>query len=126
MITERALVFEKIRIRFCRNLIMYSVPESPDIIEAINEIMDVSAWDKILQHRLRLLKTKAGAKDSDLRSDQLVDECKKVIREGTIQNKSRSIVGIFSSFDELSLERLVGTLNYKNLLTTQTKDHFTF
>ena len=84
MITERALVFEKIRIRFCRNLVMYSVPESPDIIEAINEIMDVESWEKILEHRLRLLKIKAGAKDSDLRSDQLVDECKKVIREGTV------------------------------------------
>lgn len=46
---------------------MYSVPESPDIIEAINEIMDLSSWDKILQHRLRLLKIKAGAKDSELR-----------------------------------------------------------
>ena len=69
MITERALVFEKIRIRFCRNLVMYSVPESPDIIEAIGEIMDVEHWDKILEHRLRRLKTKAGAKDSELRSD---------------------------------------------------------
>lgn len=105
---------------------MYSVPESPDIIEAINEIMDVESWDKILEHRLRLLKIKAGAKDSDLRSDQLVDECKKVIREGTVQNKNRSIVGIFSSYDELNMERLVGTLGYRNLLTTQTKDHFTF
>jgi U3 small nucleolar RNA-associated protein 25 len=35
MITERALVFEKIRLRFCRNLVLYSIPESPDIIEAI-------------------------------------------------------------------------------------------
>ena len=75
---------------------MYSIPESPDIIEAITEIMDISAWDKILQHRLKQLKNKAGAKDSDLRADQLVDECKKVIKEGTIQNKNRSIVGIFS------------------------------
>lgn len=51
MITERALVFEKIRIRFCRNLVMYSVPESPDIIEAIGDIMDVEHWDKILEPR---------------------------------------------------------------------------
>lgn len=35
MITERALVFEKIRLRFCRNLVLYSIPESPDIIDAI-------------------------------------------------------------------------------------------
>jgi len=69
MITERALVFEKIRIRFCRNLVMYSIPESPDIIEAISDIMNVDYWDKILEHRLRLLKTKAGAKDSELKSE---------------------------------------------------------
>lgn len=61
---------------------MYSIPESPDIIEAISDIMNVDYWDKILEHRLRLLKTKAGAKDSELKSEQLVDECKKVIREG--------------------------------------------
>jgi len=48
---------------------MYSIPESPDIIEAIHEIMDLQNWDKILEHRLRLLKTKAGAKDGELRSD---------------------------------------------------------
>lgn len=35
MVTERALVFEKIRIRFCRNFVMYAIPESPDIIELI-------------------------------------------------------------------------------------------
>lgn len=35
MVTERALVFEKIRIRFCRNLIMYGLPESPDIIDSL-------------------------------------------------------------------------------------------
>jgi len=69
MITERALVFEKIRVRFCRNLVLYSVPESPDIIEAIEDIMDVSQWNKILEHRLRILKTKAGSKDSELKSD---------------------------------------------------------
>lgn len=34
MITERALVFQKIRVRFARNVILYSIPESPDIIES--------------------------------------------------------------------------------------------
>ena len=33
MITERALVFQKIRVRFARNMILYAMPESPDIIE---------------------------------------------------------------------------------------------
>jgi len=47
MITERALVFEKFRVRFCRNLVLYAVPESPDIIEVIPEFMKLQMWDKI-------------------------------------------------------------------------------
>lgn len=53
MITERALVFQKLRVRFCRNLVLYAVPESPDIIEAIPEFMQLQMWDKIQEHRLR-------------------------------------------------------------------------
>ena len=33
MITERALVFQKIRVRFARNVVLYNLPESPDIID---------------------------------------------------------------------------------------------
>jgi len=58
---------------------LYAIPESPDIIEAIEDIMNIDRWDKILEHRLRLLKTKAGAKNSTITSDKLVEECKKVI-----------------------------------------------
>lgn len=79
MVTERALVFEKIRIRFCRNLVLYAIPESPDIIDSIEDMMRVEAWDKILEHRLRILKTKAGSKNSEITSEKLVDECKKVV-----------------------------------------------
>ena len=57
MVTERALVFEKIRIRFTRNLVLYTIPESSDIIDAIEDMMKLESWYKILKHRLRLLKT---------------------------------------------------------------------
>ena len=53
MITERALVFQKLRVRFCRNLVLYAVPESPDIIEAIPEFMHLKMGDKLQEHRLR-------------------------------------------------------------------------
>ena len=44
MITERALVFQKIRVRFARNMILYAMPESPDIIEhSFKEIMQLSS-----------------------------------------------------------------------------------
>ena len=56
MITERALVFQKLRVRFCRNLVLYSVSESSDIIDAFEEFMDLNMWDKIQEYRLRLLK----------------------------------------------------------------------
>ena len=59
-------------------------------------------------------------------TDKLVDACKKVVNEGIVQNKQRSIVGLFSSFDEVALERLVGTLTYKQMVNPQSKDNFTF
>ena len=89
------------------------MPESPDIIESIEDIMSIEAWDKILEHRLRQLKTRSTAKNSEMSSEQLVTECKKAVQEGVIQNKNRSIVGLFSSFDDKVMERLVGTLQYK-------------
>ena len=57
MITERALVFQKIRVRFARNVILYSIPESSDTIEDnIPDMMNLDYWDKILRHRLNKLK----------------------------------------------------------------------
>ena len=79
MITERAIVFEKIRVRFARNFVLYGIPESPDVIEAIESMMDLGYWDKILQARLRMLKNQA----KELGQEKLVDECKKVVSEGT-------------------------------------------
>jgi hypothetical protein len=57
--------------------------------------------------------------------DELVIECKKVITEGRIFAKIRSIVGLFSQFDDLVMERLVGTANFKAYLTTEARDSFT-
>jgi len=58
--------------------------------------------------------------------DQLVRECKKVIREGKTQNMNRSIVGLFSCFDSLVLERMVGTQSYRKLIKSEAKDSFTY
>lgn len=58
-------------------------------------------------------------------AEELVLECKKVVSEGRQQNKNRSIVGLFSKFDDLVMERLVGTLNYKSMLTNEARDSFT-
>ena len=58
-------------------------------------------------------------------AEELVLECKKVVSEGRQQNKNRLIVGLFSKFDDLVMERLVGTLNYKSMLTNEARDSFT-
>ena len=101
MVTERALVFEKIRLRFCRNLVFYSIPESPDIIETAEDFMQVKQWDKVLEHRLRLIKQQAQSKKNTESQEELVQQCKAVVKEGQIQNKQMSIVGLFSQFDRL-------------------------
>ena len=53
MITERALVFHKIKVRFARNLVLYAIPESPDIIDDnFREMLNLAYWETILKHRL--------------------------------------------------------------------------
>ena len=43
-----------------------------------------------------------------------------------MQNKQRSIVGLFTKFDEGVMERLCGSLHYKRLLVSEQRDAFTF
>ena len=136
MITERALVFQKIRVRFARNMILYAMPESPDIIEhSFKEIMQLSNWDMILKQRLnqqnKLLSKEAAEATTKEQADKgskqnRVEECKKIIKEGKVYNTQRSIVGLFSKFDSIVLERMVGTTQYRQLLTHETKDSFNF
>lgn len=37
----------------------------------------------------------------------------------------KSVVGLFSKFDGLQLERIVGSATYKKILNTEAKDSFT-
>ena len=127
MITERALVFQKIRVRFARNVILYSIPESPDTIDdTVPEILNAAYWDTILKHRLNKLKQQAASKDEQLSTDELTDKCKEVLKEGRIANSQRSIVGLFTKFDSYVLERMVGTANYRQMLNHESKDAFHF
>lgn len=77
MITERALVFQKIKVRFARNLVLYSIPESPDIIDDnFREMLDLSYWETILKHRLNQLKQLAASKEEPMTGEQLAEKCK--------------------------------------------------
>jgi len=113
MITERALVFIKIRVRFARHVILYSLPESPDIIEeSIPGMLDPSGWDIVLKNRLISIKQKTTSKESKMKPEELAEECKKIVSEGKDLRSSsanRGLMGLFSTFDSLVLERFVGT-----------------
>ena len=55
-----------------------------------------------------------------------MDKCKQVVREGRTANGQRSIVGLYSKFDNLVLERFAGTAGYKKMLAEEAKDVYHF
>lgn len=89
-------------------------------------MLNLPYWETILKHRLNKLKQQAASKDDGMSADQLADKCRQVIREGKSANVSRSIVGLFTKFDNLVLERMVGTADFKQMLTHASKDAFHF
>jgi hypothetical protein len=59
MVTERALIFEKIKLRYARNIVLYSLPESPDTFtDALCNLADNESWKKIVKLRLNIAKTR--------------------------------------------------------------------
>jgi hypothetical protein len=73
MVTERALVFLKTEVRFIRNLVLYSLPESPDIL-AIDQCLGLAlkpadeskGWDTIVKGRLNLIKMASGKEERSM------------------------------------------------------------
>ena len=117
--------------RFARNIVLYAIPESPDTIDDnLPEMLNKEYWDTILKHRLNDLKQRATTRNKDadnaLTSEQMVDKCKQVVREGRTANGQRSIVGLYSKFDNLVLERFAGTAGYKKMLAEEAKDVYHF
>ena len=63
--------------RFARNVILYSIPESPDTLEDnLVEMLNEAYWDTILKHRLNALKLRAASKDARITGDELTNQCK--------------------------------------------------
>ena len=113
--------------RFARNVILYSIPESPDTIDDnLPEMLNADYWETIMKHRLNKLKQKAASKDEPMTTDEVAEQCKVILREGRNSNSQRSIVGLFTKFDSLVLERMVGTANFRALITNEAKDAFHF
>ncbi len=63
MLTERAIVFDKITLRYARNVVLYSLPESPDTFtDVLCEITNSENWKVIMKLRLNQAKM---AKDKE-------------------------------------------------------------
>lgn len=52
LVSERALVFAKVNLRFAKNLVFYGLPESHDITELLFDLLPKSNFKKILKVRL--------------------------------------------------------------------------
>jgi hypothetical protein len=57
VITERAIVFQKIRLRYARNIVLYGLPESQDTLtDCMAELFDSENWKPILNSKLNQVK----------------------------------------------------------------------
>jgi len=118
VITERAIVFQKIRLRYARNVVFYGLPESQDtLMDCIADVFSSENWKPILNSRLNSVKH-----HKEKTHDQKLEETKQLLQE---KHTQKSLVGLFSKFDGNQLERVVGTRAYKKMLTLESKDAFT-
>lgn len=121
MVTERAIIFDKIKLRYARNVVLYGLPESPDTFtDVLSEITREQNWDAIMKVRINLLKNQGKTMEDSV----ILKETQSLLMEKRVAASSRSIVGLFSKFDGLQLERLVGTALYKKMLGNEAKDSF--
>ena len=66
MVTERAIIFDKIKLRYARNVVMYGLPESPETFtDVLCEITREENWDAVMKVRLNLLKHQGKAKEEE-------------------------------------------------------------
>ncbi len=50
MISERAIIFDKIKLRYASRVVMYGLPESPDTFtDVLCEITKESGWDSVMK-----------------------------------------------------------------------------
>ena len=122
MVTERAIIFDKIKLRYARNVVLYGLPESPDTFtDVLCEITSEDNWDAIMKVRINLIKNQGKTFDEET----TLKETQNLIREKKTASMTKSVVGLFSKFDKLQLERIAGTAAYKKMITSEAKDSFT-
>jgi len=66
MISERAIIFDKIKLRYASSVVMYGLPESPDTFtDVLCEITKESGWDSVMKQRVNMLKNSSKTVDEE-------------------------------------------------------------
>ena len=146
LVSERALVFDKIELRYAQNIVFYSLPEALDIFDSLKELMDPEKGLKIksiLESRERVKEAKRkeimeerGRKVYKTRREEREEEAKirtDVQFEADLKQKRKEITegssmvfGHFTAFDTLKLERLVGKKMALKMCKDEVKDTWKF
>ena len=109
VITERAIVFLKIRLRYARSIIMYGLPSSKDTLTSyLANLLDSANWQPVLNMKINSIRM-----NKEMTDDEKRDNTREILRE---KHREKSLVGLFDNYDQLILERFVGTNIHKNIL----------
>lgn len=67
MISERAIIFDKIQLRYASNVVMYGLPESPDTFtDVLCEITKEAGWDAVMKQRVNMLKNSSKTVEENI------------------------------------------------------------
>ncbi len=91
-------------------------------------MLDIAGWDIMLKTRLLDIKSQAASKETKMTPEETAETCKKIVREGKdlkTASANRGLMGLYSSFDGLVLERFVGTAKFKKLLSSESREVYT-
>ena len=81
---------------------LYGLPESPDtLMDCLGNLFDSENWKPLLKSRLNMVKMHIEYTD-----EQKIEETRKLLQE---KHTQKSLVGLFSKYDKLALERMAGT-----------------
>lgn len=92
VITERAIIFQKIRLRYARNIVLYGLPESPDtLMDCLADTFSSENWKPLLKSRLNAVKL-----HKDKTHDEKLEITKQLLQE---KHTQKSMVGMYSKYD---------------------------
>jgi hypothetical protein len=98
---------------------MYGLPESPDsLMDCLATLFDSDNWRPLLKSRLNMVKMHIEYSD-----EKKLEESRKLLQE---KHTQKSLVGLFSKYDKLVLERMVGTQMFRKIIQQEAKDSYTF